>query len=219
MAIGIEGFPTLWHPDCARQAEVCRVAAAAAADDLRRVKREVPCSALRVVTTVRTVFSLGDPPQSGPPWGSGPRYYHAEAVWLVASGIGADRLGVVEIADTAAYVRRRAQKPAILLHELAHAYLDRTGERHAVETAFRQAQDSGRYDSVWKRDWTLEMGTAASYAMRSPDEYFADLSEAYFWTNEWYPFKRFQLVDFDPAGAEMVRRLWAPDGVEAPCGE
>ena len=215
----IGGFATLWHPDCKAASAACRDAEDAAAHDLAVLERRVPCAALRVLQTVRVVFSLGGLPEVGTTWEDGPRYYHRDARWLALKGIGADRLGAVEIADSASYTQRRQQKPAVLLHELAHAYLERSGAKESVRPVFEQAKASGRYESVWKRDWSLEKGTAAGYAITSVDEYFAELSEAYFWVNDWYPFRRFNLTEFDPAGADVVRHVWAPDGDESPCAQ
>jgi hypothetical protein len=39
-------------------------------------------------------------------------------------------------------------------------------------------------------------------------EYFAELSEAYFWRNDFFPFNRNQLYEYDPMGAEMIRTGW-----------
>jgi hypothetical protein len=40
------------------------------------------------------------------------------------------------------------------------------------------------------------------------DEYFAELSEAYFWVNDFYPFVRAELREHDPAGYAAVEAAW-----------
>jgi hypothetical protein len=34
------------------------------------------------------------------------------------------------------------------------------------------------------------------------------LSEAYFWKNDFYPYTKAELIEYDPKGAEAVRMLW-----------
>ena len=41
-------------------------------------------------------------------------------------------------------------------------------------------------------------------------EYFAELSEAYFWTNDFYPFNKAELEAFDPQGYAAVEGAWQP---------
>jgi hypothetical protein len=45
-------------------------------------------------------------------------------------------------------------------------------------------------------------------ALTNEYEYFAELSEAYFWRNDFFPFNRNQLYEYDPMGAEMIRTGW-----------
>jgi hypothetical protein len=39
-------------------------------------------------------------------------------------------------------------------------------------------------------------------------EYFAELSEAYWGKNDFYPFTRSELLQHDPLGYEAVKRAW-----------
>jgi len=45
-------------------------------------------------------------------------------------------------------------------------------------------------------------------ALRNEYEYFAELSETYFWRNDFFPFNRNQLFEYDPMGAEMIKTGW-----------
>ena len=40
-------------------------------------------------------------------------------------------------------------------------------------------------------------------------EYFAELSESYFGTNDFYPFIRAELKVHDPRGFEVLKAAWA----------
>ena len=41
-------------------------------------------------------------------------------------------------------------------------------------------------------------------------EYFAELSEAWYWENDFQPFDRAELETFDPQGAAAVEAAWTP---------
>ena len=44
--------------------------------------------------------------------------------------------------------------------------------------------------------------------MTDPMEYFAELSEAYFGTNDFFPFVRAELKNHDPEACKLLRKLW-----------
>ena len=48
----------------------------------------------------------------------------------------------------------------------------------------------------------------AGYALTNAKEYFAELSEAYFGRNDFYPFTRKELEKHDPAGYRLMRETW-----------
>ena len=47
-----------------------------------------------------------------------------------------------------------------------------------------------------------------AYALTNEKEYFAELTEAYYGFNDFYPFNREQLQAFDPAGYLLVEQAW-----------
>ena len=47
------------------------------------------------------------------------------------------------------------------------------------------------------------------YASLNPLEYFAEISEAYFGYNDYFPFNRSQLKAHDPFGHDLVETLWS----------
>src|SRR5262249_45521727 len=99
-----------------------------------------------------------------------------------------------------------ADQPCMVLHELAHAYhhLVLGGSNAEIKDAYDAARKSGKYDSVLRISGPKEK----SYAMTNDEEFFAELSESYFGTNDFYPFVRTELKDYDPASYELIRRLW-----------
>ncbi|OYW43490.1 MAG: hypothetical protein B7Z38_01395 [Rhodobacterales bacterium 12-64-8] len=130
--------------------------------------------------------------------------YHGDADWLMAHGINPEKAG--EIQFTPNITPWRAEQPAMILHELAHAFEARViGRGDArLAAAFEAAVTSGAYDHV--KHITGDYRRA--YALTDPSEYFAELSEAYFSTNDFYPFNRAQLKAFDPQGFAVVDAFW-----------
>jgi hypothetical protein len=47
-----------------------------------------------------------------------------------------------------------------------------------------------------------------AYALNNDQEYFAELTEAYFGTNDFYPFVRPEVEQFDPVGFAMLKSAW-----------
>ena len=58
--------------------------------------------------------------------------------------------------------------------------------------------------------WTLHINgqTVRHYALTSDQEYFAECSEAFFGTNDMYPFVRAELHQHDPAAFETLTKVW-----------
>ncbi len=44
--------------------------------------------------------------------------------------------------------------------------------------------------------------------MGSPQEYFSELTEAYFGKNDFFPFTRDELKQHDPAGFALMEEAW-----------
>lgn len=137
--------------------------------------------------------------------------YHPGKRWLVENGFNADKEKGIEIANTRNFVAwTREAQPLMVLHELAHAYHDLVlGFDHAlVRECYPAAKKSGAYDGVEH----VSGETRRHYAMSNEREYFAELTESYFGKNDFSPFTREELRVFDPAGFEMIERLWFETG-------
>ena len=83
-----------------------------------------------------------------------------------------------------------------LVHELTHAYHDRvlSYDHGGISAAFRAAVEGGRYERVLRFNGREER----AYALSNDQEYFAEGTEAFFGTNDWYPFVRAELLRHDP---------------------
>ncbi len=134
--------------------------------------------------------------------------YHPSEVWLIDNGYPAEWAKHVQLGNARNYLSWTSHQPAMLLHELAHAWHDqRWGANDGfIQSAYQNAMTHHLYDSVAYHDGTQK----AAYAKTNYREYFAELSEAWFWKNDFFPTVRSELSDFDPVGADAVKTAWAP---------
>jgi hypothetical protein len=97
------------------------------------------------------------------------------------------------------YLELRQSQPYLLLHELAHAFNDHFSEsiQSIISEAYESAKTDGRYESV--PYITLDgQKLCHQNALASEFEFFAEMTEAYFGQNDFYPFNREDLKSFDP---------------------
>jgi len=132
--------------------------------------------------------------------------YHPSRRWLEAHGFNPQKAGAVEIGNAETFLSWSRQQPSMVLHELAHAYHHRVlGWDHVeVQAAYQEALKRKAYESVLGSDGKKRR----HYAMNDAKEYFAESSEAYFGTNDFYPFVRPELLHHDPSMAALLQRLW-----------
>jgi hypothetical protein len=133
--------------------------------------------------------------------------YHVSEGWLKNNGYNPEKAGGIEIANAVNFVKwSRGEQPWMVLHELAHAYHHQVlGERNAdIEAAFQQAVERKLYESV---DY-IHGGKRRAYALTNAKEYYAELSEAYFGKNDFYPFVRAELAKHDPVGYQLMEKTW-----------
>jgi hypothetical protein len=133
--------------------------------------------------------------------------FHPSADWLRDNGYNPEKAGGIEINNARHFVEwSRSAQPWMIFHEMAHAYHFRVlgGENKAIDAAYRHAIDSKLYDSV---DF-ITGGRKKAYATTDAHEYFAEISEAYFGKNDFYPYTRDELEQFDPEGFRVLRDLW-----------
>jgi len=132
--------------------------------------------------------------------------FHPSIDWLKSHGYNPDKARCIEIGNLEHFLSWHAEQPFLVLHELSHAYQDRetAASGAIVRRAYDAAVASRRYESVLY----IMGGKKRAYALENSAEYFAELSEAYFGVNDFYPFVRGELEQFDPTGFEMIEKLW-----------
>ena len=101
--------------------------------------------------------------------------------------------------------------PVVILHELAHAFHDQVlgFDNPELVGLYRDAKAGGAYDKV-ERFRGPGRGTSVerAYAMTTPQEYFAEGTEAYFLRNDFAPFDRDALRKVDPRLLAFIEKVW-----------
>jgi hypothetical protein len=140
----------------------------------------------------------------------GAMQYHPDVDWLTARGYDARLAKKVHVTRAASLLERHqmVKHPAVILHELAHAYHDQVlgFDEPRIKAAYDKAMKAGIYDKV-----LLYTGRKVRhYAATNPKEYFAEGTEAYFYRNDFYPFVRAELKQHDPVLHDLLEEIWGP---------
>ena len=174
---------------------------------LKEVVRVVPKSAVSELQKVTLWIS----PEYA---GVSPRAeYHPSAGWLREHGRAPAMAKGVEFTNVRIFEAETRRMPNFALHELAHAYHDQVlgNDNAEVLAAFERAKAAGTYSRVERKDSEGRKTMELAYAMTSPQEYFAETSEAYFSKNDFQPYDREELKSFDPVVHRLLGILWKCD--------
>jgi hypothetical protein len=136
--------------------------------------------------------------------------YHPSADWLKQHGYSEQLAKCVHIPDAREFLSpfENHRQPSAVLHELAHAYHDRVlgFDEPRVRAAYKKFRDGGRYESVL----TSPGGTRRHYGLTDQKEFFAEMTECYFGTNDFYPFVAGELEQAEPEIFALMRDVWGP---------
>ncbi|MCX6901956.1 MAG: zinc-dependent peptidase [Verrucomicrobia bacterium] len=138
--------------------------------------------------------------------------YHPSAGWLREHGRDPVMAKGVEFTNVRIFESETKRMPVFALHELAHAYHDRVLPQGfgnpQIKAAYEKAKAIGKYDQVERRDARGRVSIDRAYAMTNPQEYFAETTEAFFGTNDFFPFTRAELKQHDPEMFALLEKLW-----------
>ena len=142
--------------------------------------------------------------------------YHPSEDWLRSHGHDPRLARQVHLPQARDLLSRDEllKHPAVVLHELAHAYHDQfLGFDHPeIEKAYKQSVVDGRYERV-----LLYTGQEVPhYGLTDAKEYFAEATEAYFYRNDFYPFVRAELERHDPQMHAVLKSVWEDATAEDP---
>ena len=134
--------------------------------------------------------------------------YHPSAVWLKVNGYSTDLAKCVHIPRAADLSIRRNinEQPWVILHELAHAYHDQVlgFNEPRIREAYEKFKKSGHGDKV-----LLYNGKRVRhYALTNQMEFFAEMTEAYYGVNDFFPFNRAELREAEPGIFALLSDIW-----------
>jgi hypothetical protein len=132
--------------------------------------------------------------------------YHPSSQWLREHGFNPEKKQSIEIANAENFLKWTLDQPWMVLHELAHSYHHRvvSYDNAEIRQAYQKAAESKEYESVLH----ISGRCRRSYALNNDQEYFAECTEAFFGTNDFYPFVRSELQQHDPHMFQLLKRLW-----------
>ena len=181
--------------------ELAAEALALLESDLTKVEGFFEASIVERLQEVRIWLELDQPQFPG-------GVYHPNPVWLADNGYPEYWAEGVQIGNAANYLDWTNIQPAMVLHELSHAWHHQVvGYGQAeIKAAFEAAMAAGIYEDVAYAGG----GTQKAYATTNHLEYFAELTEAFYWVNDFYPFNKEELEIYDPQGFQAVVNAWVP---------
>lgn len=184
-------------PDAELGGRALRTLAAKLAD----VERVVRPDRLAKLKTVTIVLDLTH-------GGLSSMQYHPSKGWLEANGYAADLAKCVHIprADDLLSKRSAVEQPWVVLHELSHAFHDQalTFEEPRIVAAYEKYKASGRGEGVMLYDGRR----VKHYALTDHKEFFAEMSESYLGSNDFYPFNRAELKESEPEIHSLLKEIW-----------
>lgn len=136
--------------------------------------------------------------------------YHPDAGWLKENGYTAELAKCVHIPDTAWFLSPfdNHRMPWAVLHELAHGYHDQVlgFEEPRIRSAWEKFRDSGKYKTVLTSPGTMRV----HYALTDQKEFFAEMTETYLGSNDFYPFVAGELKQAEPDIFALMAEIWGP---------
>jgi hypothetical protein len=196
----IQGFTVLIHPEVLQHPPDAKELRQELHRQLAAIARVLPPRRLAALRQVPIWVEWAKRPQ-------GAAEFHPSADWLRQNGYNPQKADAVEISNSRNFVQwSRRDQPWMIMHELAHAYHHRVlGDNHgSIITAYNHAVQQKRYASVAY----IQGGNRKAYALTNAKEYFAELTEAYWGKNDFYPFNRAQLKTYDPIGYRLMQTVW-----------
>jgi hypothetical protein len=198
----IEGWTALVNKRfLVKQATLAQETLALLRQQFRQIELRVPAEA---VTKLRTIHFWVEENEPHHPCMA----YHPDPGWLREHGMNPEKGRCVELSNARNFLEWIRQQPWMVLHELSHGYhhqfLAGGFDNREIKSAFNDVMKTNRYKSVPRSSGKKEK----AYATTNPMEYFAEASEAYFGKNDFYPFDRADLKQYDPETYTLVDKLW-----------
>ena len=139
-----------------------------------------------------------------------PMQYHPAAGWLKENGYSETVAKCVHIPEVEDFLSpfENQRMPWVVLHELAHGYHDQVlgFDDARVIAAWKKFRDSGKYKSVLTSPGPMR----EHYGLTNEKEFFAEMTESYFGSNDFYPFVTGELKQAEPEIYALMEEIWGP---------
>ncbi|GAB4130682.1 M90 metallopeptidase family protein [Thermopirellula anaerolimosa] len=134
--------------------------------------------------------------------------YHPDAGWLKEHGYSEQLAKCVHIPDVRDFLlpRENFRMPWVVLHELAHGFHDQFlgFDEPRITAAWKKFRDGGKYQSVITSTGTMR----EHYALTDQKEFFAEMTECFFGSNDFFPFVAGELNQAEPEVFALLEDLW-----------
>jgi len=181
--------------------ELCRDVLTLLEHQLYQIRRMVPSAAVEQLRQVAVWIELNEPHHPC-------MCYHPDPGWLREHDMNPEKARCIEIANARNFLTWTKQQPWMVFHELAHGYhhqfLAGGYENPELAAALTSAREEKLYDEVLHINGRKQR----HYALTNQMEYFAEQSEAFFGTNDFFPFVRSELEHHDPRMFALLKELW-----------
>ena len=136
--------------------------------------------------------------------------YHPSGDWLEANGYPRDLEKCVHLPRAAdvATPRNVNEQPWVVLHELAHAYHDQV--LGFDEPRILAAWEAFKADARGQSTLLFDGSRTKHYGLTDQKEFFAEMTEAYFGSNDFQPFNQAELKTDHPDIYALLADIWGP---------
>jgi hypothetical protein len=196
----VEGFELVVDPRLREQEKLHERTMQEVRSQLYQITRKVPAAALAKLRKVRIFIENRSDTRC--------MAYHPSRRWLEQHNMNTDLALCVELGNPKAFLAWTKAQPWMILHELAHAYHHQFLKGGFGNAIVRAHFEAARKAKIYENILHINGGKVRGYALTNHKEYFAETSEAYFGTNDMYPFVRSELKVHDPELFRAFRTLW-----------
>lgn len=184
--------------------------------DLEKVSAMIPDFALKVMRSRPIWMEENNTHNRSAAW------YHTSADYPASIGDISAKGKCLEITNYERYYTTVARnQPFMVLHELCHLYHDQGlggNSNKDIHAAYLNAKEKGLYDVYYRRGETANTAATETryvadeknicYCMNNDFEFFAEMCEAYWGENDYFPYNNSNLRNFDPVAYELMEKIW-----------
>ena len=131
--------------------------------------------------------------------------YHPSKKWLIDNKFSPNKAKCVEYSNIDGFINYSKSQPWVVLHELMHSYHDQVlgfNNKEILE-CYKKALKSGKYSTVKH----ITGRERKHYGSTDHKEYLSEATEAFFGVNDFFPFVRAELKDYDPEIYKFLKKL------------